>query len=229
MKFFVDTADLNEIRDLASTGFLDGVTTNPSLIAKSGRDFLTVIKEICDVIPGDVSAEVTATDYHTMVREGQKLAKLAKNVCIKVPLTMDGLKACRAFRNEGVKVNVTLCFSAAQALLAAKAGATYVSPFVGRLDDIGHDGMALIGEIVTMYRQYPALGTEVLVASVRNPGHVVTAAKMGAHVATLPPAVLRQMFQHPLTEKGLAAFLADWAKTGQSILAAPAAPRREQA
>jgi transaldolase len=229
MKFFVDTADLNEIRDLASTGFLDGVTTNPSLIAKSGRDFLTVIKEICDVVPGDVSAEVTATDYHTMVREGQKLAKLAKNVCIKVPLTMDGLKACRTFRNEGVKVNVTLCFSAAQALLAAKAGATYISPFVGRLDDIGHDGMALIGEIVTMYRQYPALGTEVLVASVRNPGHVVTAAKMGAHVATLPPAVLRQMFQHPLTEKGLAAFLADWAKTGQSILGAPAAPRREQA
>jgi transaldolase len=229
MKFFVDTADLNEIRDLASTGFLDGVTTNPSLIAKSGRDFLTVIKDICDVVPGDVSAEVTATDYHTMVREGQKLAKLAKNVCIKVPLTMDGLKACRTFRNEGIKVNVTLCFSAAQALLAAKAGATYISPFVGRLDDIGHDGMALIGEIVTMYRQYPALATEVLVASVRNPGHVVTAAKMGAHVATLPPAVLRQMFQHPLTEKGLAAFLADWAKTGQSILGAPAAPRREQA
>ena len=220
MKFFIDTADLNEIRDLAATGLLDGVTTNPSLIAKSGRPFLETIEEICRVVPGDVSAEVTATDYHTMVREGQRLARLAKNVVIKVPLTVDGLKACRSFRSEGVKVNVTLCFSAAQAILAAKAGATYISPFVGRLDDIGHDGMALIGEIVQVYRQYAAIDTQVLVASVRNPGHVVAAAKMGAHVATLPPSVLRQMFAHPLTEKGLAAFLADWAKTGQSILGA---------
>ncbi len=230
MKFFIDTADLNEIRDLAATGLLDGVTTNPSLIAKSGRDFLEVVKEICDVVPGDVSAEVTATDYHSMVREGQKLARIAKNVVIKVPLTMDGLKACKTFRNEGIKVNVTLCFSAAQALLAAKAGASYISPFVGRLDDIGHDGMALIGEIVQIYRNYPKLETEVLVASIRNPGHVITAAKMGAHVATLPPAVLRSLFAHPLTEKGLAAFLADWQKTGQTILGdAAKAPKREQA
>ncbi len=230
MKFFIDTADLNEIRDLAATGLLDGVTTNPSLIAKSGRDFLDVIKEICDVVPGDVSAEVAATDFHTMVREGQRLARLAKNVVVKVPLTMDGLKACKTFRNEGVKVNVTLCFSPAQALLAAKAGATYVSPFVGRLDDIGHDGMALIGEIVAIYRNYPKLETEVLVASVRHPGHLIAAARMGAHVATLPPAVLRQLFAHPLTEKGLASFLADWQKTGQTILGeAPRAPKREQA
>jgi len=230
MKFFIDTANLDEIRELATTGLLDGVTTNPSLIAKSGRNMLDVIKEICEVVPGDVSAEVTATDFQSMVREGQKLAKIAKNVCIKVPLTMDGLKACKTFRHDGIKVNVTLCFSAAQALLAAKAGATYISPFVGRLDDIGHDGMLLIADIVAMYRNFPKLETEVLVASVRNPGHVVTAAKMGAHVATLPPATLKQMFQHPLTDKGLAAFLADWAKTGQSILGdAPKAPRREQA
>ena len=230
MKFFIDTANLDEIRELATTGLLDGVTTNPSLIAKSGRNMLDVIKEICEVVPGDVSAEVTATDFQSMVREGQKLAKIAKNVCIKVPLTMDGLKACKTFRHDGIKVNVTLCFSAAQALLAAKAGATYISPFVGRLDDIGHDGMSLIADIVAMYRNFPKLETEVLVASVRNPGHVVTAAKMGAHVATLPPATLKQMFQHPLTDKGLAAFLADWAKTGQSILGdAPKAPRREQA
>ena len=230
MKFFIDTANLDEIRELATTGLLDGVTTNPSLIAKSGRNMLEVVKEICDIVPGDVSAEVTATDFQSMVREGQRLAKLAKNVVIKVPLTMDGLKACKTFRHDGIKVNVTLCFSAAQALLAAKAGATYVSPFVGRLDDIGHDGMALIGEIVAIYRNYPNLETEVLVASVRNPGHVIAAAKMGAHVATVPPAVLKQMFAHPLTEKGLATFLADWAKTGQSILAEPPkAQRREQA
>jgi transaldolase len=229
MKFFIDTANLDEIRELAMTGLLDGVTTNPTLIAKSGRNMLEVVKEICDVVPGDVSAEVTATEYQSMVREGQRLAKIAKNVVIKVPLTMEGLKACKTFRQDGIKVNVTLCFSAAQALLAAKAGATYISPFVGRLDDIGHDGMALIADIVAMYKNYPALETEVLVASVRNPGHVVVAAKMGAHVATLPPAVLKQMFAHPLTEKGLKAFLDDWAKTGQSILEAPKAARREQA
>lgn len=230
MKFFVDTADLNEIRDLAATGLLDGVTTNPSLIAKSGGDFLDTVAEICRVVPGDVSAEVTATDFHTMVREGQKLAKLADNVVIKVPLTMDGLKACKTLRNEGAKVNVTLCFSPAQALLAAKAGATYISPFVGRLDDIGTDGMSLIADIMEIYENYPEIETEVLVASIRHPMHLIEAAKMGAHVATLPPAVIRQLFVHPLTDKGLAAFLADWDKTGQSILSEPEAKgRREQA
>ena len=218
MKFFIDTADLNEIRDLAATGLLDGVTTNPSLIAGSGGNFLETIGEICRVVPGDVSAEVTATDYHTMVREGQKLARVADNVTIKVPLTMDGLKACRTFRSENIKVNVTLCFSAGQAILAAKAGATYVSPFVGRLDDISTNGMQLIADIVGIYDNYPEIGTEVLVASIRNPMHLVEAARMGAHVATLPPSVLRQLFQHPLTDKGLAAFLADWEKTGQAIL-----------
>jgi transaldolase len=218
MKFFIDTADLDEIRDLAATGLLDGVTTNPSLIAKSGRDMLEVIKEICDVVPGDVSAEVTALDYHSMVREGQKLAKIADNVVIKVPLTMDGLKACRTLSNEGTKVNVTLCFSAAQALLAAKAGATYISPFVGRLDDISTPGMQLIEDIVDIYMNYEDLETEVLVASIRSPMHLVEAAKMGAHVATIPPSVLRQLFSHPLTDSGLAAFMADWEKTGQSIM-----------
>jgi transaldolase len=218
MKFFVDTADVKEIEELAATGLLDGVTTNPSLVAKTGRKFLDVVKEICAIVDGPVSAEVTATDHKTMLAEGQKLAKLAKNVCVKVPLTVDGLKTCKALSRDGVKVNVTLCFSAAQALLAAKAGAGFISPFVGRLDDVGSDGMALIADIVTIYRNYPALTTEVLVASVRHPIHVVTAAKLGAHVATLPPNVLRQMFNHPLTDKGLAAFLSDWAKTGQSIL-----------
>ncbi|HEY4163971.1 MAG TPA: fructose-6-phosphate aldolase [Dongiaceae bacterium] len=218
MKFFIDTADINEIKELAATGLVDGVTTNPSLIAKSGGKFLDVVKQICKVVPGPVSAEVTATDYKTMLSEGKKLAKLAKNVCVKVPLTVDGLKTCKALADEDIKVNVTLCFSAAQALLAAKAGATYISPFVGRLDDIGSDGMALIADIVQIYGNYEELKTEVLVASVRHPIHVITAAKLGAHVATLPPAVLKQMFNHPLTDKGLAAFLADWAKTGQSIL-----------
>jgi transaldolase len=218
MKFFVDTADVKEIQELAATGLLDGVTTNPSLVAKSGRPFLDVIREICAIVDGPVSAEVTATDHATMLVEGRKLAKLARNVCVKVPLTVDGLKTCKALTNEGTQVNVTLCFSAAQALLAAKAGATFVSPFVGRLDDIGQDGMELIADIVQMYSNYAALRTEVLVASVRHPVHVVAAAKMGADVATLPPPVLRQMFNHPLTDKGLAAFLADWARTGQSIL-----------
>jgi transaldolase len=218
MKFFIDTADIAEIRDLAQTGLVDGVTTNPSLIAKSGRDFLEVVREICQVVPGPVSAEVAATDHKTMLAEGRALARLAPNVAVKVPLTPDGLKTCRALASAGTMVNVTLCFSAAQALLAAKAGASYISPFVGRLDDVGAAGMDLIREIVAVYRNYPTLKTEVLVASVRSPLHVVEAAKLGAHVATLPPAVLRQMFQHPLTDKGLAAFLADWAKTGQSIL-----------
>jgi transaldolase len=218
MRFFIDTADVAEIKDLAATGLVDGVTTNPSLIAKSGRDFIEVLKEICDIVPGPVSAEVAATDTANMLAEGRRLAKVAKNVVIKVPLTPDGLKACRAFTNEGTAVNVTLCFSAAQAILAAKAGARYISPFVGRLDDIGADGLALIGEIVEIYNAYPDFTTEVLVASVRGTAHVVESAKMGAHVATLPPAVLRAMFKHPLTDKGLESFLADWAKTGQSIL-----------
>jgi len=217
MKFFIDTADLGEIRDLAATGLVDGVTTNPSLVAKSGRNFLDVVREICAVVPGPVSAEVTATDMATMLAEGRKLAKIAKNVTVKVPLTQDGLKACRALAQEGTMVNVTLCFSAAQALLAAKAGASFISPFVGRLDDVGQDGMALIREIVTIYRNYQ-FKTEVLVASIRHPMHVVEAAKLGAHVGTMPPNIMRQMFQHPLTDKGLAAFLADWKKTGQSIL-----------
>lgn len=218
MKFFVDTADVKEIQELASTGLLDGVTTNPSLIAKSGRPILDVIKEICAIVDGPVSAEVTATDHKTMLAEGHKLAKLASNVCVKVPLTVDGLKTCKVLSTEGIKVNVTLCFSAAQALLAAKAGATFISPFVGRLDDIGQDGMELIADIIQIYSSYSALKTEVLVASVRHPVHVIAAAKMGADVATLPPAILKQMYNHPLTDKGLSAFLADWAKTGQSIL-----------
>jgi transaldolase len=218
MKFFVDTADIAKIRDLASTGLVDGVTTNPSLVAKTGRSFLDVIREICEVVPGPVSAEVAATDHATMLAEGRKLAKLADNVAVKVPLTPDGLKTCKALSDEGTAVNVTLCFSAAQALLAAKAGATFISPFVGRLDDVGSDGMQLIAEIVEIYAAQPNLKTEVLVASVRGPGHVIEAARLGAEVATLPPGVLRQMFNHPLTDKGLAAFLADWGKTGQSIL-----------
>ncbi len=217
MKFFVDTADITEIRELAATGMLDGVTTNPSLVAKSGRDFFEVLKDICAVVSGPVSAEVTATDADGMIREGEKLAKLAKNITIKVPLTWDGLKACKHFTSHGTMVNVTLCFSAAQALLAAKAGATFISPFVGRLDDIGHDGMQLIADICLMYRQYEYFKTEVLVASVRNPMHIVHAARMGAHVATIPPAVLKGLIHHPLTDKGLAAFLADWQKTGQKI------------
>jgi len=187
-------------------------------VAKSGRQFLDVVREICAVVPGPVSAEVTATDGATMLAEGRKLAKIAKNIAVKVPLTPDGLKTCRTLAQEGTMVNVTLCFSAAQAILAAKAGASFISPFVGRLDDIGHSGMDLIRDIVEIYRNYPQYKTEVLVASIRHPMHVVESAKMGAHVGTMPPQVLRQMFQHPLTDKGLAAFLADWKKTGQSIL-----------
>jgi transaldolase len=224
MKFFIDTADLAEIADLAATGLVDGVTTNPSLVAKTGRNFLDVVREICAIVPGPVSAEVAALDFPTMLAEGRKLARIAPNVTVKVPLTPDGLKTCRTLSGEGTMVNVTLCFSAPQALLAAKAGASFISPFVGRLDDIGAIGMDLIAEIVAMYDNYPKLKTEILVASVRSPLHVVEAAKLGAHVATLPPAVLRQMFAHPLTDKGLAAFLADWKKTGQSILGDDAKP-----
>jgi len=218
MKFFVDTGDLEEIKDLASTGLLDGVTTNPTLIAQSGKKFIPLIEEICKVVKGPVSAEVAATDYATMLKEGEFLAKIAKNVAVKVPLTPDGLKVCKVLSDRGTMVNVTLCFSATQAILAAKAGATFISPFVGRLDDIGQDGMALIRDIVEIYKQYPAFKTEVLVASVRHPVHLVEAAKIGAHVATIPPKVIRQLYSHPLTDKGLAAFVADWKKTGQSIL-----------
>jgi transaldolase len=218
MKFFVDTADVNEIRDLADTGLLDGVTTNPSLVAKTGRDFMEVLKEICDIVEGPVSAEVTATESDDMIAEGTKLAKVAPNVAVKVPLTWDGLKACRAISQHGTKVNVTLCFSANQALLAAKAGASDISPFVGRLDDIGHDGMELIAEIKTIYDNYADLDTEILVASIRSPMHVKQAAMIGADVATVPPDVLRKLASHTLTDKGLAAFLADWQKTGQAII-----------
>jgi len=218
MKFFVDTADTADIKALTEAGLVDGVTTNPSLIAKSGRKMAEVIAEICALTPGHVSAEVTATDLAGMLAEGRYLRDIAPNVAVKVPLTEAGLRTCRTLASEGTAVNVTLCFSAAQALLAAKAGATYISPFVGRLDDIATDGMALIADIVTIYRNYPALKTEVLVASIRHPIHLVESAKLGAHVATLPPAVIRQLFRHPLTDSGLAAFLADWAKTGQSIL-----------
>jgi transaldolase len=218
MKFFVDTADVDEIRDLAATGLLDGVTTNPSLIAKTGRNFFEVIADICEIVPGPVSAEVAATGHERMLAEGRRLAEIAPNVCVKVPLTIDGLKTCKALSEEGTQVNVTLCFSPAQALLAAKAGATFVSPFVGRLDDVGHDGMALIGDVVQIYRNYENLRTEVLVASIRTVPHLVEAARLGADVSTLPPDVIRKLFNHPLTDKGLAGFLKDWEATGQSIL-----------
>jgi transaldolase len=219
MKFFVDSAEIAEIADLAATGLLDGVTTNPSLVAKSGRNFFEVIREICALVEGPVSAEVTAISYDQMVAEGRRLAELAPNVCVKLPLIWDGLKACRTLSNDGIKVNVTLCFAPAQALLAAKAGATFVSPFVGRLDDIGHDGMQLIADIVEIFRNYRGtLSTEVLVASARHPGHVVEAARLGADVITLPPKVLHQLVLHPLTDKGLAGFLKDWEASGQRIL-----------
>lgn len=218
MKFFVDTADIAEIRDLADTGLLDGVTTNPSLVAKSGRRFVELIAEICDVVNGPVSAEVASTDYETMMAEGRHLAKISHRVAVKVPLTPAGLKVCKALSSDGHMVNVTLCFSPAQAILAAKAGATFVSPFVGRLDDVGQDGMGIITDICEIYRNYVNFRTEVLVASIRNPIHIVKAARLGAHVVTAPPAVLRQLFNHPLTDKGLAQFVEDWKKTGQSIL-----------
>ncbi len=217
MKFFVDTADIDEIKDLASTGLVDGVTTNPSLIAQSGRDFFEVIQEIASVVDGPVSAETVSLDHETMLKEGLKLAKLADNIVVKVPLTQDGLKTCKALADQGIPVNVTLCFSAGQALLAAKAGAAYISPFVGRLDDVGLDGMDLIEEICQIYANYD-FDTEVLVASIRGPGHVIEAAKIGADVGTLPPKALRALYNHPLTDKGLDAFTKDWEKTGQTIL-----------
>lgn len=216
MKFFVDTADVNEIRELADTGLLDGVTTNPSLIMKSGRDIMEVTKEICAIVSGPVSAEVTATDYDGMIRQAAVLAKIADNICIKLPLTMDGLKACKTLTGDGHKTNVTLCFSAVQALMAAKAGATFISPFIGRLDDTGINGMELIGEIRTIYDNY-GFATEILAASIRTINHVKEAALVGADVSTVPPQTLKALVKHPLTDKGLDAFLADWEKTGQKI------------
>ena len=218
MKFFVDTADIADIRELNEAGLLDGVTTNPSLIAKSGRDFMEVTREICGIVDGPVSAEVVALDHATMMREAEVLRKIADNVCIKVPLTIDGLKTCRALTGEGTMVNVTLCFSANQALLAAKAGATFISPFVGRLDDAGQDGMDLVREIRTIYDNYADLKTQILAASIRNVIHVKQAAMIGADVATVPPSVLRALVHHPLTDKGLELFLSDWKKTGQRIV-----------
>ena len=217
MKFFVDTAEIKDIEELAATGLLDGVTTNPSLIAKSGRNFIEVVKEICAIVPGPVSAEVASTEYDGMVAEGDYLAGLAENVVIKLPLTMNGLKACKYFTDKGVKTNVTLCFSPNQALLAAKVGATYVSPFIGRIDDINLDGMQLIEDIRQIYDNY-AFATEILAASIRSVNHVSEAALAGADVATIPPDVIRKLASHPLTDKGLAGFVKDWASTGQSIL-----------
>jgi len=217
MKFFVDTANIDDIKEMASTGLLDGVTTNPSLIAKSGRDFMEVTKEICSLTDGPVSAEVVALDHATMMKEAEILRKIADNVCIKVPLTIDGLKTCKALTGEGTMVNVTLCFSANQALLAAKAGATFVSPFVGRHDDNGFDGMDLISDIRLIYDNYQ-FETQILVASIRHPVHVLESARIGADVATMPPAVIKNLFKHILTDKGIEGFLSDWAKTGQSIL-----------
>jgi transaldolase len=216
MKFFVDTADINDIRELAETGLLDGVTTNPSLVHKAGRNFLEVVEEICRVVPGPVSAEVVATEHQEMMREAEVLRKIADNVTVKVPLTIDGLKTCKALTSDGTMVNVTLCFTANQALLAAKAGATFISPFVGRHDDIGFDGMEIISDIRLIYDNYD-FQTQILVASIRHPVHVLESAKIGADVITAPPAVIRQLFKHPLTDRGLEAFLADWQKTGQQI------------
>ena len=217
MKFFADTADTKEIADLAATGLLDGVTTNPSLIAKAGRDFMEVTKEICGLTDGPVSAEVIALDHATMMKEAEVLRKIADNVCIKVPLTVDGLKTCKALTSDGTMVNVTLCFSANQALLAAKAGATFVSPFVGRHDDNGFDGMDLIEDIRLIYDNY-GFQTEILAASIRHVNHVLQAAKIGADVMTAPPAVIKALFNHVLTDKGIEGFLKDWAGTGQTIL-----------
>lgn len=216
MKFFVDTADVEEIRKLNDIGLLDGVTTNPSLIAKSGRDIIEVTKEICDIVDGPVSAEVTAMDFDGMMKEAAVLAKIADNICIKLPLTMEGLKACKALTSMGHQTNVTLCFSANQALLAAKAGATYVSPFIGRLDDQGIDGMDLIEEIRTIFDNY-GYETQILAASIRTVNHVKEAALIGADVSTVPPGTLHALVKHPMTDKGLEGFMADWAKTGQSI------------
>lgn len=218
MKFFADTADIEEIRELALLGLLDGVTTNPSLIKKSGRDFKQTIAEICTITKGPVSAEVIATDTDGMLREAEGLRNIAENVVIKLPTTLAGLKACRYLRDQEVMVNMTLCFSASQALLAAKAGAAFISPFVGRLDDISFDGLQLIADIMRVYRNYPEYNdTKILVASIRNPLHIIESAKIGADVITAPPSIIKQLIRHPLTDKGIEQFLADWAATGQSI------------
>jgi transaldolase len=217
MKFFVDTAEVSEIKALIPTGLVDGVTTNPSLVAKSGRDFREMIAEVCALVPGPVSAEVTALETEQMVVEGKSLAKIAKNVVVKLPLTLKGIAACKTLTGEGIKTNVTLCFSVNQALIAAKAGATFISPFIGRLDDIGQDGMELIREIRTVYDNY-GFRTEILAASIRSPQHMRESALAGADVATAPPSVIKALANHPLTDKGLEAFLADWAKTGQKII-----------
>jgi len=219
MKFFVDTANVEEIKELAVTGLIDGVTTNPSLVAKEGKDFKKILKEICSIVPGSVSAEVAATEVNAMVKEGLELRKISDNITVKLPLTWDGLKACKALSSQGIAVNVTLCFSASQALLAAKAGAAFISPFIGRHDDIGHDGLNLIAEIRAIYNNYPELGTQILAASVRNPIHLIECAKIGADVATIPPKVIKQLANHPLTDKGLEVFLNDWKATGQKIVA----------
>ena len=216
MKFFADTAEIAEIRELAETGLLDGVTTNPSLVHKSGRDFIDVLREISKICPGPISAEVVALEYNEMMREAEVLRKVAKNIAVKVPLTPDGLKACKTLTGDGTMVNVTLCFSAAQALLAAKAGASFISPFVGRLDDTGSDGMQLIADIRMIYDNYD-FATQILVASVRHPIHVIEAAKIGADVITAPPKIIHQLFKHPLTDAGLASFLKDWQASGQKI------------
>ena len=217
MELFIDTAEIEEIKSLNITGLIDGVTTNPSLIANSGRNILDTIAEICNEVSGPVSAEVTATDFDTMIKEGRKLSAIADNVAIKVPLTFDGLRACKVFSDDGIMVNVTLCFSAAQAILAAKSGASFISPFIGRLDDIGSDGMNLISEITEIYEIH-GFETKVLAASIRSVQDIINVAKLGADVATIPPKFLKAMYNHPLTDKGLADFLADWKKTGQSIL-----------
>jgi len=218
MKFFLDTASINEITSLNKTGMVDGITTNPSLVAKTGQSFLDIIADICKLIDGPVSAEVTATDANNMIKEGRKLASISDNVAVKVPLTTDGLIACKTLSDAGTMVNVTLCFSAAQAILAAKAGATFVSPFIGRLDDLGQDGLGLISEIHTIFSNYPEINTQILVASARSPRHVVESAKIGADIVTIPPSTLRQLFNHPLTDTGLKAFMSDWEISGQTIL-----------
>ena len=217
MELFIDTAEIEEIKSLNITGLIDGVTTNPSLIAKSGRNIVETIAEICSEVSGPVSAEVTATDFDTMIKEGRKLSAIAENVAIKVPLTFDGLRACKVFSDDGIMVNVTLCFSAAQAILAAKSGASFISPFIGRLDDIGSDGMSFISEITEIYEIH-GFETKVLAASIRSVQDIINVAKLGADVATIPPKFLKAMYNHPLTDKGLADFLSDWKKTGQSIL-----------
>jgi len=218
MKFFVDTADINEIKKLSNIGIIDGVTTNPSLILKSGKDFKAVIKEIAEIVDGPISAEVTSLKKDEMISQGLNLSKIANNIVIKVPLTLDGLIACRELSKQSIKVNVTLCFSTSQALLAAKMGAAYISPFIGRLDDISHEGLNLIEEIVTIYNNYPdTINTEVLVASIRSPLQVSQTAQMGADVATIPPNIIYQMIKHPLTDSGLKSFMDDWEKTGQTI------------